>query len=183
MVRRIVLVTLLATWGVTVAASVEAADRSPAKALSKAYTLPQSNVARSCTSDDLLGSWQLVGFDSPYRFRDPRAPYLLPYQVFQYADHGSMKSAHSSKPIVSEAETLFATIPQAMSYRVQLGGVVTLSREGQDGAVETWRCTTMTEDRMDVRRQMSFQRGDLIMTLTGREGRTLFVRHLRRVSS
>ncbi len=183
MVRRIIVMLMLATGGASLAASVEAADRLPVRALSKAYSMPQSSAARSCTSDDLLGNWQLVGFDSPYRFRDPRAPYLLPYQVFQYASNGGIKSAHSSKPIIGEAERLFEAIPQAMSYRVQLGGIVTLSKAGQEGTVETWRCTTVTEDRTDLRRQMSFQQGDLVMTLTGRQGQTLFVRHLRKVSS
>ena len=54
--------------------------------------------SRFCKASDLVGTWRLVKFSSPYQFKDPQAPFLMPYQMFQFSKDGTMKSAHSGVP-------------------------------------------------------------------------------------
>ena len=64
----------------------EAKDRPVAKSLTRTGSVAQGNPARTCVGEDVQGNWTLVTFDSSYRFRNPQAPYLFPYQVFQYSN-------------------------------------------------------------------------------------------------
>jgi hypothetical protein len=163
------------------ATTVEAADRSQVKAFGKPKAVLQAGPFRSCTQNELVGKWQLIKFDSPYQFRDPHAGYLLPYQMFQYSKQGGVKSAHSPKPLMNSTDEMFDAIPPAMSYQFQHGGIVRLTKQGREGIVETWRCAIFIEDGVVSDRDGTLQRGDLIMTLVGRHGDSLFVRYLRRV--
>jgi hypothetical protein len=163
------------------AAPVAAGDRLQTRALGKTLLTPQAGISRSCTEEDVAGNWHLIGFDSRYRFRDPHAAYLFPYQIFQYSKEGGVKSVHSTKPITEPTNETFNAIPPAMSYRLQLGGIMRLSKQGQEGVVETWRCVVLTEGYDPSVRQRSLQRGDLMMTLLGRDGQRLFIRHLRKL--
>lgn len=159
---------------------VEAKDRPVAKSLTRTGLAAQVNSSRACADNDLLGNWQLLAFDSSYRFRNPQAPYLFPYQVFQYSNHGGAKSAHSRKPILDSPDQVFETVPLDMTYRVERGGRVVLKTRGHEEAVETWSCTVVTQDREARGGGTALQRGDLVMTLLGSNGQALFVRHLRK---
>ncbi len=167
----------------SLSASVEAKDRSVVRSLSEAIPVLPTGSVRTCTQEDLLGNWQLIRFDSPYQFRDPYAPYLLPHQVFQYSKDGAMKSAHSARPIAGSPDQVFDAIPLAMSYRMRLGGIVTLVKNGDDRVVETWRCAAVTGAQQDPDQQVAMKRGDLVMTLIGKQGQVVFVRHLRKVAA
>ena len=69
-------------------------DRPHAKSLTRpALTVPASSL-RSCTGEDLPGTWNLVTFNSSYGFKNPQAPHLFPYQVFHYSREQGAKSAH-----------------------------------------------------------------------------------------
>ena len=160
--------------------SVEAKDHSIAKSLTRIGPAVQVGYARACAGRDLLGNWELVTFDSSYRFRNPQAPYLFPHQVFQYSNHGGAKSAHSLRPILGNPDTVFETVPLEMTYKVERKGRLILKTKGHDEPVETWSCEVVTQDHETVGRGSAMQRGDLIMTLLGTGGQPLFVRHLRK---
>jgi hypothetical protein len=127
------------------------------------------------------GNWQLVAFDSSYRFRNPQAPYLFPHQAFQYSHRGvSVKSAHSLQPLSGDPDQLFEAVPLDMTYRVEGKGRVVLKTKEHDETVETWSCRVITKDPEGTGDQIMPQRGDLVMTLMGSHGQGLFVRHLRK---
>ena len=140
----------------------------------------QGHALRSCAGEDVLGNWSLVTFDSSYRFQNPQAPYLFPYQLFQYSSERGAKSAHSRMPILGSPDRVFETVPQDMTYRVEQGGRVLLKIGGHDEVVEIWSCSVVTRDREARGGGSDLQRGDLLMTLLGRNGQALFVRHLRK---
>lgn len=162
-------------WG-----PVEAKDHSIARSLTRTGPVFQVGYARTCTGHDLLGNWQLVAFDSSYRFRNPQAPYLFPHQVFQYSNRSGAKSAYSLRPIFGSPDKVFETVPLEMTYRVERRGRVILKMKGHDEPVETWSCKVVTQDHETVGRGSAMQRGDLVMTLLGTGGQALFVRHLRK---
>ncbi len=159
---------------------VEAKDHSVAKSLTRTGLAVPAGYARACARHDLLGNWDLVAFDSPYRFRNPQAPYLFPYQVFQYSHDGGVKSAHSLRPMLDKPGTFFEAVPSEMTYQVERNGRLLLKTKEQGQAVERWSCEIVTQDRKDPGLGSALQRGDLIMTLVGTGGQPLFVRHLRK---
>ncbi len=160
--------------------STVASDRPHAKSFTRPGLPASVSSLRTCSTDDLLGTWNLVTFDSSYRFKDPQAPYLFPYQVFQYSsDHGA-KSAHSRRPMLDSPERLFEGVPLNLSYQVEPGGRVVLKTKGQDEAVEVWSCSVVGQDSQAKNDGTALRRGDVVMTLLGSHGQALFVRHLRK---
>ncbi len=136
--------------------------------------------SRFCKARDLVGTWRLVKYTTPYEFKDPNAPYLLPYQVFQFTADGSMKSAHSPKPFQENPGNLFQAIPAVVTYGLERDGMVTVRAKGAATAAETWHCVAIIRDRKDEQHQVFMKRGDLVMTLMGKNGQPLFVRQLRK---
>jgi hypothetical protein len=136
--------------------------------------------SRFCKAHDLVGTWHLVKYTTPYEFKDPNAPYLLPYQVFQFTADGNMKSAHSPKPFRENPGKMFQAIPAVVTYGFERDGLVTVRAKGAAAAAETWHCVAITQDRNDEEHQVFMKRGDLVMTLVGKNGQPLFVRQLRK---
>ncbi len=162
-------------WG-----PADAKDHSTAKSLTRTVPTAHGHALRSCAADDVLGNWSLVTFASSYRFRNPQAPYLFPYQLFQYTSERSAKSAHSRTPIPGSPDRVFETVPTDMTYRVEQGGRIVLKTEGRGEVREIWSCSVVTRDREAWEGGSDLQRGDVLMTLLGRNGQALFVRHLRK---
>ena len=158
----------------------EAKDHAVAKSLTRTGLAGHGQFSRACAADDLLGNWQLVAFDSSYRFRNPQAPYLFPHQAFQYSQRGGVKSAHSLQPLSGDPDQLFEAVPLDMTYRVEGKGRVVLKTKEHDETVETWSCRVITKDPEGMGDPTMLQRGDLVMTLMGSHGQGLFVRHLRK---
>ena len=179
MTRSIGMLLVMGCWIVMGGWPAEAKDHPIAKSLIKTRSL-QAGSIRTCTGQDVLGNWELVRFDSSYRFRNPQAPYLFPHQVFQYSTQGGVKSAHSLRPIFGRPDALFATVPLEMIYHVERRGRVILKTRGHDEPVETWSCEVVTQDHAAAGRGSAMQHGDLILTLLGSGGQPLFVRHLRK---
>ena len=159
---------------------VEAKDHAVAKSLPRIGLAGHGPSSRACAADDLLGNWQLVAFDSSYRFRNPQAPYLFPYQVFHYSQQCGAKSAYSLRPISGDPDQLFEVVPSDMTYRVEGKGRVVLKAKAHDETVETWACRVITQRAEAMAEGTVLQRGDVVMTLMGSAGQALFVRHLRK---
>ncbi len=166
--------------GVICDGPVEAKDHSMAKSLIRTGSAIQAGYARSCTRRDVLDNRELVASNSPYRFRNPQAPYLYPHQVFQYSLQGGVKSAHSLRPILDKPDAIFEAVPVEMIYQVDRRGRLLHKAKGQDQPVERWSCEILTQDREARGLSRALQRGDLMMTLLGAGGQPLFVRHLRK---
>lgn len=162
------------------AGSAAASDRPHTKSLTRPGLPAPTSSLRSCSGDDLLGTWSLVTFDSSYRFKNPHAPYLFPYQVFQYSREYGAKSAHSRRPMLDSPDRLFEGVPLNLSYQVEPGGRVVLKTKGQDAAVEVWSCSVVGQDSRAKNDGTALLRGDVVMTLLGSHGQALFVRHLRK---
>ena len=159
--------------------STEATDRSHAKSLTRPGLSAQAS-SRSCTGEDLPGTWSLVTFDSSYRFKNLQAPYLFPYQLFHYSREQGAKSAHSRTPILENSERVFDAVPLDLTYRVEPGGRVVLKTKEQDAVVEVWSCSVVGQNSRTKDDRTALRPGDVVMTLLGSHGQTLFVRHLRK---
>lgn len=180
MMRWMRILLVVGYWTLLGWLSADASDHLLAKSVTPEGASMPVRSARACSSEDLLGNWDLVKYDSSYRFKNQRAPYLFPHQVFQYSTQGGAKSAHSLRPIFGRPDALFATVPLEMIYHVERRGRVILKTRGHDEPVETWSCEVVTQDHAAAGRGSAMQHGDLILTLLGSGGQPLFVRHLRK---
>lgn len=154
---------------------------SPAMVLA---TMPRTEApaSRHCLPFDVVGTWELVAYGSPHRFKNPDAPYLYPYQVFQYSREGLMKSAHSPTAFTGTPSMVLDAITTSLAYEMvpKSQGLLAVKQPQGRRVAETWQCRTATIDQIDLVRQLTIKRGDLVLTLLGRSGQPLFSRHLRR---
>ncbi len=157
------------------------ANQSPAVVLA---TMPRAEApaSRHCLPFDVIGTWELLAYGSPHQFKNPDAPYLYPYQVFQYSKEGLMKSAHSPTAFAETPSTVLEGVGTALSYEMlpNSHGLLAVKRTQSQRVAETWQCRTATIDQIDLVRRLTIKRGDLVLTLLGKSGDPLFSRHLRR---
>lgn len=166
---------IMVAWG-----PADAKDRPHAKSLTRSALPAPASSRRSCTVADLLGSWTLVTFESSYRFKNPEAPYLFPYQVFHYSPDYGVKSAHSRTPFPDRSDRMFEVVPPNLTYHIDQDGRLLVKTKGQEAVVETWSCSVVEQDLHAKNDGTALRRGDLVMTLLGSHGHALFVRHLRK---
>ncbi|TLY16346.1 MAG: hypothetical protein E6K69_04250 [Nitrospirae bacterium] len=152
-----------------------------------AFAVPESGYAvadkpssRFCKPQDLVGTWRVVKWTSEFQFKDPNAPYLLPHQLFHFSADGSMKSAHSAKPFDGDQKKMFQATSAVVTYSFNQDGMVTIKAKSSPGASETWHCVSMTQDRADDRQNAFLKRGDIVMTLVGKNGQPLYARQMRK---
>jgi len=173
---RVVLVLV----ALAVPAGSEAGGKTSADPGAGAQRIAAKPYSRFCKPGDVVGTWHLVKWTSDYQFKDPNAPYLLPYQVFQFSSDKIMKSAHSPKPFEKEPAKIFKTMPALVTYAFDRDGMLTIKAKGAAGGSETWHCVAITEERADEKRHATFKKGDLVMTLVGPNGQALYARQMRR---
>ena len=152
-----------------------------------AFAVPESGYAvadkpssRFCKPQDLVGTWRVVKWTSEFQFKDPNAPYLLPHQLFHFSADGSMKSAHSAKPFDGDPKKMLKAMSAVVTYSFNHDGMVTIKAKSSPGASETWHCVSMTQDRADERQNAFLKRGDIVMTLVGKNGQPLYARQMRK---
>ena len=152
-----------------------------------AFAVPESGYAaankpssRFCKPQDLVGTWRVVKWTSNFQFKDPNAPYLLPHQLFYFSADGRMKSAHSANPFADDPKKMFQAMPADVTYSFNQDGMVTIKAKGSPGASETWHCVSMTQDRADDRQKAFLKKGDIVMTLVGKNGQPLYARQMRK---
>ena len=140
----------------------------------------EKSIVRTCTAKDLVGSWSLVKWNAPVHFNNPHAPYVMPHQVFQFGEDGGLKSAHSEEAFDVSPAKVLQRVPSVVNYRVGSNGVVTVQAKERPEASETWECHTVVDNVDDQKRQVHLKRGDVVMTLLGKDGQPLYVRQLRK---
>jgi hypothetical protein len=140
----------------------------------------QKSIVRACTAKDVVGSWKLVKWNAPVHFNNPHAPYVMPHQVFQFNEDGGMKSAHSEQAFDGSPNKVLQHAPSVVKYEVDSNGLVTVRAKERPDASETWECNAVTENVDDQKRQVHLKRGDVVMTLLGKDGQPLYVRQLRK---
>lgn len=160
--------------------TAEAGERRSTEASGRAKPVAEKPYSRFCKAGDLMGTWRLVKFDSQYQFKDPNVPYLMLHQLIHFSKDGVMKSAHSPQPFRDQPTKVLDAIPPAVNYVFEREGMIALKANAVPNASETWHCVAITDDWKDVQHQISMKRGDLVMTLVGKNGQPLFVRQLRK---
>lgn len=162
------------------------AHEQPATALRAAVVpmtvRPHAAVSRPCGPIDVLGTWDLIAYGTSRAPLRTDAPYLYPYQVFQFAKDGTLKSAHSLRAFIGGRETVLEALPDELRYQMSPAqpGWVLVMRNGREEAAETWYCRRMTLDQVDVPHRRVLRQGDVILILVDRTGAPFFTRSLRR---
>ena len=138
--------------------------------------------SRWCGPVDVLGTWKLVAYASPHTSRRPDAPYRYPYQLFQFAKDGVLRSAHSMAAFGEPSDVVLARIPNSLEYHLATArqGLLAVKAQGSPTVAERWQCRVLTIDQIDLVHRRILRRGDLVLTLQGNTGQPLFTRHLRK---
>jgi hypothetical protein len=136
--------------------------------------------SRFCKAQDVVGTWKLVKYSSQFEFKNPNAPFLMPHQVFHFSDRGSMKSAFSAKPFAGDTKKVFQQVPDEVTYAFEREGMMTVKAKSAPANQETWHCVAITADKKDEVHQAVMKKGDVVMTLVGKNGQPVFVRQLRK---
>ncbi len=161
---------------------VEVATATPVKAVAVTRLQAHEFASRPCQPFDLLGLWTLVSYEVAGQPRHAQAPHLLPYQAFQFAPDGTVKSMQSRQAFAGDRQALFDAIPAALRYDMvhEARGTVVVRASDAATPAETWSCRRMTIDHVDLLHHRILQQGDLVLTLIGKSGAPLFTRQLRR---
>ena len=75
---------------------------------------------------------------------------------------------------------MFQAMTAVVTYSFNQDGMVTIKAKGSPGASETWHCVSMTQDRADDRQKAFLKKGDIVMTLVGKNGQPLYARQMRK---
>ncbi|MFO0775233.1 MAG: hypothetical protein U0172_11280 [Nitrospiraceae bacterium] len=172
---------------VLAAERAQATSHATARPAVRAVITHAALAVKPCESADVEGTWNLVSYNVAPEARDAARPYLFPYQVFQFAPDGLLRSVHSKQALPSDPSPLLDRTQDALRYEIpvsQQGAVVVRASDRTD-AVETWQCRRVlnTPDRKDAMTDVgprAVQSGDLILTLVSKRGTPLFTRQLRR---
>lgn len=73
--RTSLLAMVLCTVGLVTTA--EAGEPDSAGTSGNVKTLAGRPYSRFCNGGDVVGTWQLVKFETQYQFKDPNAPYII----------------------------------------------------------------------------------------------------------
>lgn len=138
--------------------------------------------SRWCGPVDLRGTWELLAYSSTQASRRPNAPYRYPYQLFEFAEDGAMRSAHSLTDFGEPPAAVLARIPKSLAYDVSPSrqGLLAVKAQGDRTVAERWQCRVLTIDQVDLPHRRILRRGDVVLTLLGKTGSPLFTRHLRK---
>ena len=82
MMRWMRILLVVGYWTLLGWLSADASDHLLAKSVTPEGASMPVRSARACSSEDLLGNWDLDKYDSSYRFKNQRAPYLFLIKCF-----------------------------------------------------------------------------------------------------
>ncbi len=180
MVKRVRVAVVLALIALALPHGSGAGGKGSTDPGAKPHLTAAKTYSRFCKPGDVVGIWHLVKWSSAYEFKDPNAPYLLPYQVFLFSKDKVMKSAYSTKPFEGDPAKILKGMPALVTYAFDRDGMLTIKAKAAAGASETWHCVSITEERADKQRDAVLKKGDLVMTLVGPNGQALYARQMRR---
>lgn len=143
----------------------------------------ESSYHRACLAADLVGLWKVVQWTT-YIDKANLNSYGHPHQWYWFSADGALRSMTSTKPnenVGEIAETL-GKLPAVISYSCAEGGKVATTRKDSPNGSELWAAFVVTQDKAEAARNVDLKRGDVVMTLLGKEGRPLYVRQMRKLA-
>ena len=154
-------------------------EKEPTASLNTAGTY-----SRLCEEDDLYGLWKVVRW-IPYfevKGKDWTKPAFLKNQWFLFDGKGGVKSLASNLDIkLDDVKKKLSEAENSISVKFKRKGFMTLGSSGKDAKGEFWRCSIAEKNSSVKALNIELKKGDLIMTLFGKDNTIRFFRLLRRV--
>ena len=141
---------------------------------------------RPCNQGDVAGAWALLSL-RPLIEAPPGDPDFFPYQVWVFTAEGKYIKMSKAAPISKNEYDPFIDKAQSESgmltttYEVnEKKAYVKLQPAG--GAQPFYlSCFTMTSDYIDAGKQIDMRRGDILLDLKSKDGRTLIAHLFRKI--
>ncbi len=138
---------------------------------------------RSVREADLPGLWTVVQW-SAFTDESELGSYVEPYQWFLFDTSGVLRSVTAQKPSddIAEIKKALQALPVDVHYMCPSQGTVETMRSHTPGSSELWRAFYVTRDTVDASGKVDLRKGDIVMTLMGRDRKPTYARQIRKLA-
>ena len=175
-------ISFIFIFGVTLIAPLFGTEKSEKDTTASLNTA--GSYSRLCEEEDLYGLWKVVRW-IPYfevQGKDWRKPAFLKNQWFLFDGKGGVKSLASNLDIkLDDVKRKLSEADSVISVKFKRKGFMTLSSSGENADEEMWRCSIAEKNSSVKALNIELKKGDLIMTMFGKDNTIRFFRLLRRV--
>lgn len=127
-----------------------------------AYAIPlQAAPYRSCTREDLPGTWEMAAqiINTPVK---PEDAFYFPYQRYVFSNEGGVKHMTSQEVFTGEHRKMQDAAPAVTTYQLNDKGTLIFKRERSE-RLEALVCTYVTETKDEKNAKLPKQ-GDVLLT-------------------
>ena len=150
---------------------------------------PAQKTGRTCLVSDLVGTWELKGFNSKTKV-DPKNPSTWMYQRFLFDKKGNVKEMTSREPIEGNKAAVrkFENALSTSKYGLDERGILSVTKL-ELPYPEKCLCIYVMKDLPpetiakvpEAKRAGLPRKGDVLLTYFGRDGKPHLSKNLRRV--
>lgn len=176
----ITFITILSLTGTTLALyGSETEKKSLSDSLNTASTY-----SKLCLEEDLYGLWKVVRW-IPYfevKGKDWNKPEFLKNQWLLFDGQGGMKYLASNMEIkLDDVQRKLSDEKSSMTIKFKRKGFMDIQSPQKDTEPEHWRCAVAEKDLLIKSMNIELKKGDILMTMFGKNNTLRYFRLLRRV--
>jgi hypothetical protein len=142
--------------------------------------------SRLCQEEDLYGLWKVVRWIPYFEIsgKDWNKPAFLKNQWFLFDGKGGMKSLASNMEMkLDDVKRKLSDSNSNISISFKRKGFMDVAYEDKNFPVEHWRCSVAEKNLIIKSVNTELKKGDLIMTMLGKDNTIKYFRQLRRVEN
>ena len=175
--------TMLSMLLIVFSNTLNGRDKEPSKEINKSLNTT-STYSKLCNEDDLYGLWKVVRW-IPYfdvQGDDWKKPAFLKNQWFLFDGKGGMKSLASNLEIkLDDVKRKLSDLKTVIPVKFKRKGFMDIQAPKKEKVAEHWRCAIAEKDIVFKSLNIEVKKGDLLMSMFGKENTIRFFRLLRRV--
>lgn len=180
MKQYITFITILALTGIHCALyGAEMNKKSSPESLNTASTY-----SKLCQEEDLYGLWKVVKW-TPYfevKGKEWNQPEFLKNQWLLFDGEGGMKYLASNMEIkLDEVQRKLSDEKSKMTVEFKRKGFMDIQAPKKDAEPEHWRCAVAEKDLTITSMNLEVKKGDILMTMFGKDNTIRYFRLLRHI--
>ena len=144
-----------------------------------------STYSRLCEESDLYGLWKVARWIPYFEVQgsDWTKPAFLKNQWLLFDGQGGLKYLAANLEIkLDDVQTKLADTTSIISVKFTRKGFMDLQPPEKGASVEHWRCAVAKKDLIIKAMNIEVKKGDILMTMFGKDNTIRFFRLLRRVN-
>lgn len=175
--------------GLILAVSAMVTPFEPATAKAGKKPVHHIQYERRCTTNDLIGYWTMVDFDSSNPNAEKDSHYVnesaLGYQIYSFDKRGKFKFGASESGIDQSEYNKFQLLPADSDYKLETSGKLKLMTKSADDKKSKplyYACTLITKDMADKDGIVVKDKGNLLFRYWGKDKKPLYEKQLKRIN-